>query len=332
MPLAPLREEPSFARYRPESSGAPPRMHARSARFSDTLAIIHRLAQCDAAVVLLEGEPGTGKTFLARELHACSPRANKPFHRVDLGTLDDSLAGSDLFGHVSGAFTGAQSRRTGHFLTANGGTLFLDEVAKASKAVQQKLLHAIEYREVYPVGAERAVRTDVRLVAATNVSLESRVAAGEFLPDLVPRFGHFRVKLPALRERRADIVELAVHFVQTHCIRYGYASAPLIDGDLASALEAAPWPGNVRELDAAMQYLLFAACGSATLTIEHCTGDLATLGTSSAGGALTAEVVRQAVEDAGSVAGAARKLRTARTTVYRYLSDDPPGDRTRSIA
>lgn len=294
----------------------------KSAKFAAALEEVARFARHDHAVVLLEGEAGTGKTYLARHLHALSRRRDGVFHRVDLGALDDSLSASDLFGHVSGAFTGAQARRVGHFVSAHAGTLFLDEVAKASKLVQQKLLHAIEYREVVPVGAERPMKVDVRLVAATNVSLEARVQAGEFLPDLLPRFGHFRVRVPPLRERRNDIVPLAEHFVAVHAARYGYdGPLPTIELDVAAALGSVDWLGNVRELDSAIQYLLAAADGADVLGLRHCVGPLAFLRTAAREGlgALSADRVRAVVGEAGSVAGAARKLGTARTTVYRYL-------------
>ena len=294
----------------------------QSPKYREAVAFVDRLARHDRAVVLLEGEPGTGKTVLARRLHAGSRRADGAFHRVDLGTLDDSLSGSDLFGHVTGAFTGAQARRVGHFVGAQGGTLFLDELAKASKCVQQKLLHAIEYREVTPIGAERAIPVDVRIVAATNVSLEERVDAGDFLPDLLPRFGHFRVRIPPLRERSEDIVPLATHFVVAHAPAFGYRDEPpALSPALRDALTHAHWPGNVRELDNAVQYLLVVAGGDPVLGLEHCTGSIAGLRqvAREQQPPLTADVVRRAVSDAGSVSAAARHLNTSRPTIYRYL-------------
>lgn len=313
-------------RYTADAARPQALLTAQSTRFAEAIRQVETLARHDQAVVLLEGEAGTGKTYLARHLHNLSPRRDGVFHRVDLGALDDSLSASDLFGHVSGAFTGAQARRVGHFVSAQGGTLFLDELAKASKPVQQKLLHAIEYREVVPVGTERPMKVDVRLVAATNVSLEDQVGRGEFLPDLLPRFGHFRVRIPSLRERQSDIVRLAEHFLAVHAARYGYdGQTPSFDLELASALEGADWPGNVRELDATIQYLLVTGNGATRLGLEHCTGNIAFLRTASrsAETPLSTERVREAVVEAGSVSGAARKLGAARTTVYRYLRQLP---------
>jgi DNA-binding NtrC family response regulator len=303
-------------------------LSSTSSKFSEAVRQVELLARFDHAVVLIEGEPGTGKTHLAKHLHNRSRRRDSVFHRVDLGALDDGLSGSDLFGHVSGAFTGAQSRRVGHFIAAQGGTLFLDELAKASKCVQQKLLHAIEYREVVQVGAERPMKIDVRLVAATNVVLEERVAAGEFLPDLLPRFGHFRVRIPPLRERRADILDLADHFIAVHSPAFGYDGRPVISAELAASMECCEWPGNVRELDSAVQYLLFTAVGAKSLELEHCTGSLTHLKLAARDGdnMLTPDRVRAVVNETGSISGAARKLGTARTTVYRYLRREEPGE------
>jgi DNA-binding NtrC family response regulator len=166
---------------------------------------IESLAPYEHTTVLVEGESGTGKSYVARLLHQKSPRARAVFHQVILSALDDNLAASDLFGHLSGSYTDARANRPGHFVTANRGTLFLDEIGKASSAVQRKLLHAIEQREIWPVGADRAVRLDVRLVAASNIPLATLVERGTFLGDLAARLAHFRVRLPALRERREDI-------------------------------------------------------------------------------------------------------------------------------
>jgi DNA-binding NtrC family response regulator len=315
-PATPRAHEPRA--LTPPDGGVGPR--TRSPRFAAVLDQIARFAAFDRAIVLLEGEPGTGKTSLARHLHDCSPRRGRQFHRVDLGALDDALASSDLFGHVPGAFTGAQARRAGHFVSAQHGTLFLDEVGKASLATQRKLLHAIEYGEMLAVGTDRPISVDVRLVAATNVSLESLVQTGEFLPDLMPRFGYFRVRVPPLRERREDVGPLAQDIVRAQAPHFGYDAAPppALSDELVAALEGAPWPGNVRELASAMQYLLVAAGGADVLTLAHCDGPLASLRTPEA----AAERYRRAVREEGSVAAAARRLGVARTTLYRNLASD----------
>ena len=283
---------------------------------------VERLALFDHVNVLIEGESGTGKSFIARYLHLRSPRARGPFQQVILSALDDNLAASDLFGHLSGSYTDARQSRPGHFVTANTGTLFLDEIGKASPGVQRKLLHAVEHNEVWPVGADRAVRLDVRLVAATNIPLESLVARGEFLPDLAARLVNFRVRLPALRERREDIPALVQQFITLRAERCGYAGrVPRVSASLMDALTRAEWPNNLRQLDAAVQQLLIEAEGDPVLTLDHCLGGLAFLNSAPRSPRIiTPEEVRAAFDKLGSVMATARELGVSRWTVYRYLN------------
>jgi transcriptional regulator with GAF, ATPase, and Fis domain len=199
------RDSPSVGSSRAQPQvQVQPQWNPSSAAFRKCVAQARRFAHdCDAAI-LIEGESGTGKTQIARLVHDSSPRRNAPFHDVVLSTLDDTLAGSELFGHVQGAFTDARQPRAGHFPSAHGGTLFLDEIGKASLAIQQKLLHAIEYGEIRPVGSDRRVRVDARIVAATNIPLSLLVDEGRFLPDLRARLDAFRIHLPPLRHRRGE--------------------------------------------------------------------------------------------------------------------------------
>ena len=290
-----------------------------SAAFRKALAQLERFARDQHATILLEGESGTGKTILARYVHRASPRAERPFQRVVLSTLDDTLAGSELFGHVSGAYTDARQSRLGQFASANGGTLFLDEIGKTSLAVQQKLLHVVEYGEFRPVGADREMRVDVRLVAATNLRLEDVIAAGKFLPDLYARLTAFRVRVPALRERRSDIPLLVQHSLCSHAAACGYDSPPAVDAELMSALEHSPWPCNLRQLDAAIHRIMVDANGADMLTLQHCEDEYLGLHKySGSARSLTPQRISEAIAAAGSVSGAARMLRVDRTTIHRH--------------
>lgn len=310
-----------------------PLLETRTPWYREALATLERFARHDCVHVLLAGESGTGKTILAQRLHDLSPRAGRVFHRVALSAVADSLAASDLFGHLQGAFTDARARRAGHFASAHGGTLFLDEIAKASLVVQHNLLDAVERQEIAPVGADRSVRVDVRIVAATNVCLRSLVEEGKFLPDLLARLDGFVVRVPPLRERRADIALLVKHFVELHAPTLGYPRAPAIDPELMAALTAADWPGNVRELDVAVRRLLIEGEGAPTITLRECVDFLGHLRPSRKG-RITAEQIALEVEKQGNVAAAARKLGMSRTTVYRYLecAMTRPAEVERSIA
>jgi DNA-binding NtrC family response regulator len=289
---------------------------------------VESLAPYEHATVLIEGESGTGKSYVARLLHGRSPRARAVFHQVILSTLDDNLAASDLFGHLSGSYTDARQNRPGHFVTANRGTLFLDEIGKASGAVQRKLLHAIEHREIWPVGADRAVRLDVRLVAASNIPLATLVERGTFLEDLAARLANFRVRLPALRERRSDIPALVRQFVGLRAATCGHPlRAPRVDDELMDALSRAEWPYKLRQLDGVVQRLLIEAAMhlSATLGLEHCLGDLAHLRDRDREQEKpTPEMVRTRMTELGSATAVARSLGISRWTVYRYLERDVP--------
>jgi DNA-binding NtrC family response regulator len=287
------------------------------------LRTIESLAPYEHCTVLIEGESGTGKSYAARLLHHGSPRARAIFHQVILSTLDDNIAASDLFGHLSGAYTDARQSRPGHFVTANRGTLFLDEIGKASPSVQRKLLHAIEHREIWPVGADRSVRLDVRIVAASNILLQSLVERGTFLEDLAARLVLFRVKLPALRERRSDIPALARQFAAIRAAACGYPmGAPRFDDELLAALGRSEWPYNLRQLDGVVQRLLMEGTmrGSRELALELCVGELAWLRLGEGGSRMPSrDAVREKMRELGSATAVARSLGISRWTVYRYL-------------
>jgi len=201
-------------------------------------ALLERASVTDSSI-LIEGETGTGKELVARAIHDHSPRRAGPFVVCDLGSLGPSLSDSELFGHVRGAFTGADRDRIGAFEAAHGGTIFLDEIGELPLEIQPRLLRVIEGREVRPVGAAAYRTVDVRVVSATNRDLVAEVKAGRFREDLYHRLGVIVARVPALRERVEDIVTLTRHFL-------GDRAEP--DDESVAALTAHDWPGNVREL------------------------------------------------------------------------------------
>jgi two-component system, NtrC family, response regulator HydG len=313
--------------YRPPrtiegNDGAPLEFAGSHPAHLAALRSIEAVAPYEHTAVLIEGESGTGKSYAARLLHRCSPRARASFHQVILSTLDDNIAASDLFGHLSGAYTDARQSRPGHFVTANRGTLFLDEIGKASPSVQRKLLHAIEHREIWPVGADRSVRLDVRLVAASNIPLQTLVERGDFLEDLAARLVLFRVKLPSLAERRSDIPALVRQFAALRAPSCGHPmEAPRFDDALLAALARAEWPYNLRQLDGVVQRLLMegAMHGARELTLGHCLGELAWLRGEGGHRMPSRETVRERMRELGSATAVARSLGISRWTVYRYL-------------
>jgi DNA-binding NtrC family response regulator len=200
------------------------------------------------ATVLLTGESGTGKEVIAKALHERGSRASKAFVAVSCAALPETLLEAELFGHEKGAYTGAVGQRQGRFELADRGTLFLDEIGEIPAGVQVKLLRVIQERELERLGGSKAIRVDVRLVAATNRDLQQAVEAGTFRADLFYRLQVVNIELPPLRERPEDIRPLAEHFIRKYSPENGRGIDSLDDAALAS-LEAYRWPGNVRELE-----------------------------------------------------------------------------------
>ena len=199
------------------------------------------------ATVLILGESGTGKELVAREIHKASTRQNGPMVRVNCAAVPRDLFESEFFGHVKGAFTGALRDRIGRFELANGGTLFLDEVSEIPIELQSKLLRAIQEGEYERLGGNKTLKTDVRLVAATNRNLLDEVRKGRFREDLYYRLNVFPITLAPLRDRKSDIALLAAHFVERACKEFN-KTVCLITPQALSTLKAYDWPGNVREL------------------------------------------------------------------------------------
>jgi two-component system response regulator AtoC len=206
-----------------------------------------RVASRDVTV-LVRGETGTGKEFVAELLHAQSLRATKPLVRFNCAALPAELADAELFGHVRGAFTGAVASRPGFFLQANGGTLILDEVGELPPAIQAKLLRALQEGEIQPVGSGRIEKVDVRVVASTNRDLAADVKAGSFREDLYYRIAVVELVVPPLRDRKDDIPALAEEFARRYGERFGLGTISLEAG-LVDALVRTDWPGNVRQLE-----------------------------------------------------------------------------------
>src|SRR5438132_10556590 len=200
-----------------------------------------------SAAVLIQGETGTGKELVAKAIHTNSPRKNKPFVAMNCTALNENLLDDELFGHESGAFTGADRLRKGRFEHAHGGTLFLDEVGDMPLNLQAKLLRVLENGEVFRIGSNEPIKVNVRLLSATDRDLDAAVQKGTFRQDLYYRLKVVTVRLPPLRQRREDIPLLAAHFVKELNQRHG-KHVTRIDEPLRKAMAVYDWPGNVREL------------------------------------------------------------------------------------
>jgi two-component system nitrogen regulation response regulator GlnG len=217
------------------------------------------------ACVLITGESGTGKELVARAVHANSPRSGGPFIPVHVAALNPNLVESELFGHVKGAFTGAEKARQGLLSLADGGTVFLDELADIPLPVQAKLLRVLERQEVLPVGASQTQTVNVRIVSATHADLSAAVRDGQFRHDLFFRLNVYPIHLPPLRDRVEDVPQLSEHFLR----RFGVANpAAALPADTLAFLKSRPWPGNVRELRNALEHAAIEARGG-PLRPEH---------------------------------------------------------------
>ncbi|MDQ8004289.1 MAG: sigma-54 dependent transcriptional regulator [Pedobacter sp.] len=221
---------------------------------------IDLVAETDMSVVI-QGESGTGKEFAARTLHQQSKRKNKPFIAIDCGALSKDLAASELFGHVKGAFTGAVTDKKGSFEAANGGTIFLDEIGNLSYEVQVKLLRALQERVIQPLGSNKQIPVDVRIITATNDDLANSMKNGEFREDLYHRINEFKIQLPPLRERGSDLelfIELFIKISNEELNR----NVKELDKETRSLLLKYDWPGNLRELRNVIKRMVLLTAGS----------------------------------------------------------------------
>jgi Nif-specific regulatory protein len=268
------------------------------------------------ATVMIRGESGTGKELIAHALHHHSPRAGKPFVRVNCAALPETLVETELFGHERGAFTGAQARRKGKFEQADGGTLFLDEIGELSPSTQAKLLRVLQGREFERLGGNETVRVDVRLITATNKDLERALAEGTFREDLYYRLNVFTIHVPPLRERKSDVLLLADTFVEKYAQMHGRTikriSTPAID-----MLMAYHWPGNVRELENTIERAVLVAEGD----VIHGHHLSPTLQTAEASGTVVSRSLGEAVAvfESNLIQDALKSTRGNRTKAARLL-------------
>jgi two-component system response regulator FlrC len=233
---------------------------------SQRLSTLARRVAASDCTVLIAGESGTGKEVLARFIHRCSPRAQQPFVAVNCAAIPENMLEAMLFGHERGAFTGAHAGHAGKFEQAQNGTLLLDEVTEMPLGLQAKLLRVLQEREVERIGGRAPVALDVRVLATTNRNLRAEVAAGRFREDLYYRLNVFPLSTSPLRDRRDDVLPLAMRLLTSRC-RPG-ERIPALSADAAHLLLTYPWPGNVRELDNVMQRALI-LCSGAVIEAEH---------------------------------------------------------------
>jgi DNA-binding NtrC family response regulator len=298
-----------------------PTLIAHDPAMSPVLDLISRVGPSDANV-LITGEPGSGKEVVARTLHAISGRANKPMVTVNAGGLAEGVFESELFGHVKGAFTDAKMDRVGRFELADTGTLFLDEIANVPLNLQSKLLRVLEIGEMERVGSSKTKRVDVRVISATNANLTDEVQNGRFRQDLLFRLNTIEIHIPALRERKQDIVPLANHFLGVHARRYR-KNLGGFDHNALQAMQEHPWQGNVRELNHVVERAVLMAQGNCIKA-----SDLA-LRAASPGSARLEDMSLEEVEEflikkalaryGGNVSHAANALGLSRSALYRRL-------------
>ena len=244
---------------------------SRSDAMHEILAILPMVAE-SGSTVLIEGETGTGKELLARAIHNASPRKSKPFVAINCSALPDSLLESELFGYKAGAFTNAVKDKPGYFSATEGGTILLDEIGDTSSAFQVKLLRVLEEQAFVPLGTVQKIKSDIRVIAATNQSLNGLVARGDFRQDLFYRINVVRLKLPPLRERKEDIPLLIDHFIEKMNLLRG-KSITGVDAETLQILMCHDYPGNIRELENIVEHA-FVLCSSGLIEARHLPGNL----------------------------------------------------------
>ncbi len=319
----------------------------RSAPMQEMFGVIRRLSGSSISV-LITGASGTGKELVAKAIHFNSPRRERPFVALNCAAIPDALLESELFGHKRGAFTDARGDRAGIFVEADGGTIFLDEIAELAPALQAKLLRVLQEGEIRPLGAARSEKIDVRVVAATNKDLETRLGDGTFREDLYYRLNGVQIHLPALRDRPEDILDLAEHFLARIAGKAGKDVRGFHE-TARKALLAYGWPGNVRELENVVERAV-ALTESALVQSEDLPAIVrerrATseddLGAAVARGLTLDELEREYIKrvlaaESGNKTRAAQRLGLDRKTLYRKLEEyaagtTPPGEPEGGVA
>lgn len=297
---------------------------SRNKRMQEIITLIPRIAE-SGSTVLIEGESGTGKDLIARAIHNLSLRKGGPFVVVNCGALPDTLLESELFGYMAGAFTDARKDKPGRFAQANGGSIFLDEIGDVSPALQVRLLRVLQERTFEPLGSTKTLRSDVRVIAATNKSLSEEVASGRFRQDLYYRVNVVRIGLPPLRERSEDILPIAESFIH----RMNRVTGKNILGLSPRSIEAFMnyhWPGNVRELENVIEHA-FILCPDGLILCEHLPATIPSRGNgpgSNLAGKTLEDIQTRAIRNAlarhhGNLSAAARELGVDRTTLWRKL-------------
>lgn len=241
-------------------------MASQSPSMKKIFKILPQIAKSDSSV-LLEGETGTGKEIMAKAIHNLSDRKDKPFIAINCGALPDTLLESELFGHMAGAFTGATKDKPGHFALAEGGTIFLDEIGETSAAFQVRMLRVIQEREIQPLGGTKIIKTDIRIIAATNKDLADLVAVDKFRQDLFYRINVVGLRLPPLRNRMEDLPLLVDVFIQK-LNRIKSKSVQGIDPEVLQIFMTHNFPGNIRELENIIEYA-FVLCSTGIISHEH---------------------------------------------------------------
>lgn len=286
---------------------------------------VNKIAPTEANVLIL-GENGTGKDLIAKAIHDRSARADKPFIKVDVGALTDTLFESELFGHKKGAFTDAREDRSGRFEDANGGTLFLDEIGNISLRQQAKLLTVLQNRQVTRLGSNKPVDIDIRLICATNVPLHELASDDRFRKDLIYRINTVEVTMPPLRRRSTDIVLLAKHFATAYALKY-LKPAVTFDAGAIQKINSYDYPGNVRELQNTMERAVIMA-DSDVLTandlifssIENAVAKTELPDDMSLSMVEKSTIIRVIDKHNGNITRAAKELGLTRTALYRRLS------------